>query len=373
MLSQTKKTNNKMTYEISSTMLYFLEKELRVLEGGKIEKIYQLDKETILLRIYTQNGKKTLRITMPSMICLTKQEYEAPMNPPGFCMFLRKYLTNARIINISQKEFERILEIKFSTKQEEYILIIELFKPGNIILCKKESEELTVINAHQKQIFKDREILARKQYIYPPLLINPIKISETEMFTMINESDRNLVKTMAQKLGFGGIYAEELLARASVNKEKEKITKEDANKIINAIKEFFEEEIKPSVDKKNIYPFEMKTIKTESADDLNEAIDNTALLQEIEKKTNTTEKKKNKTQSLVEIQEQMIKKLEKEIQENQEKGEFIYSNYQDFKKLIDEANNIRNKNGLDTLEKIMKQNKKFISINKKEKEIKLRF
>jgi len=362
-----------MTYETSSTVLYFLEKELKVLEGGKIEKIYQLDKKTILLKIYTTDGKKTLRITMPSIICLTKQEYEAPMNPPGFCVFLRKYLTNARIINIKQKEFERILEIKLTTKQGEYLLIIELFKPGNIILCKKENEELKILNAYEQQTFKDREIRSKKQYIYPPLLINPLTITETEFVTIVKESERNLVKTMAQKLGLGGIYSEEILRRAGINKDQEQITKEETKKIIEAIQEFFNEKITPNKDQKNIYPVNMKTKTGEIIEDLNEAIDLTTPIQETEKKTTKTENKKNKTKTLVEIQEEMIKKQEKEIQENQEKGEYIYNNYQDFKKLIEEANKIRKKDGLDALENIMKQNKKFISLNKKEKEIKLKF
>ena len=97
-----------MAFEISSTLLFFLAKELQVLKNGKIEKIYQLDKENIVFRIYKESTKKNLRINAPSIISLTEQEYEAPTIPPGFCMFLRKYLTNARIESIEQKEFERI-------------------------------------------------------------------------------------------------------------------------------------------------------------------------------------------------------------------------------------------------------------------------
>ena len=107
-----------MAFETSSTLLYFLTKELKVLEGGKIEKIYQIGKENIIFRIYNDKQKYNLRVHAPEFVCLTTQEFNTPQIPPGFCMFLRKYLTNARIEIIEQKEFERILQITFTTKTE---------------------------------------------------------------------------------------------------------------------------------------------------------------------------------------------------------------------------------------------------------------
>jgi predicted ribosome quality control (RQC) complex YloA/Tae2 family protein len=50
---------------------------------------------------------------------------------PGFCMFLRKYLTSARLLKIEQKNFERIVILTFSSKGEEYYLIVELCKESN--------------------------------------------------------------------------------------------------------------------------------------------------------------------------------------------------------------------------------------------------
>lgn len=362
-----------MVFEVSSALLHFLVKELKALENGKVEKIYQLGKETIIIRFYKEGKKINLRITLPGIICLSTQEFDAPTLPPGFCMFLRKYLSSARLLTLEQKEFERILVMKFVRGEEEFFLIVELFKPGNIILCKEEKESLQIVNCLERQRFKDRTVQARAEYKFPPLLINPLKIKKQELISLIEDSDRNLVKTLAAKLGLGGVYAEELLARANINKDKESITEEEAEKFLVTTKKFFEEKPSPVKSESNVYPIPLITKEGTKVNSISEALDSSLPFKKKQEKSEVVEKKKDKTSSLVDIQEKMIKNLEEKAKENQEKGEYIYSNYQDFKKLIDEANKIRKEKGLDALEKEMKNNPKFKSLNKKDKEITLKF
>ncbi len=361
-----------MTQETSSTLLHFLTKELDVLVGGKVEKIYQLDRENIIFRIYKDGAKKFFRICAPSFVSLTTQEFDAPMLPPGFCMFLRKYLTNARIESVTQKEFERILVVDFSSKGEHYFFIVELFKPGNVILCKEQDSSLIVINSFERQRFKDRLIQARKPYEFPPQLINPLSVSKDELVNIVSGSDRNLVKTLASKLGLGGVYAEELIARAGLDKDSTTLTIDDAHKLIIAIQEFFAEDIKPFILGESVFPVNMLTKQGESVNTISDGLDRLNPLKKIDV-SKPSLKKKEKTESLVEIQEKMIKKLEKKIVDNQEKGEFVYNHYQEFQKLIDESNKIRYKDGLDALEAIMKKNPKFVSLDKKDKELVLKF
>ncbi|MEI3062665.1 MAG: NFACT family protein [Oscillospiraceae bacterium] len=44
--------------------------------------------------------------------------FENPAEPPMFCMLLRKHLTGARIVSISQPENERMLELEIDTHDE---------------------------------------------------------------------------------------------------------------------------------------------------------------------------------------------------------------------------------------------------------------
>ena len=361
-----------MAFEMSSVLLYFLEKELKVLEGGKVEKIYQLDKENIIFRVYKEGVKYNFRICVPRFVCFTNQAFNAPTLPPGFCMFLRKYLSNAKIELVEQKDFERILIITFWSKSEKYFLIVELFKPGNVVLCKKQDDVLIVLNSFERQKFKDRVIQARKEYVFPPSLLNPLSVSSKELVSMMSDSDKNLVKTFSAKLGLGGVFAEEIISRSGVDKNLSEISAKEADLLIKSIKSFFSEIASPCVSNNNVFPFALKDKSCSSAKSISEAIDSLNVF-ETEGKDVVSKKKKDKVSSLVEIQEKMISDLEKRAILNQEKGEFIYSNYQSFKKLIDESNKIRNSDGLDVLEKKMKSNKKFKSLDKKNKVIVLDF
>ena len=345
------------------------------MKGGKVEKVYQLDKDNIIFRIYNDGSKFNLRICVPSLICLTNQDFDAPVSPPGFCMFLRKYLSNARIESVEQRDFERILVFKFSKKDGFYFLIVELFKPGNVILCREDEDgSLLVINSKDRQRFKDRLVQARKPYVFPPALLNPLSVGVDDIVSLVNSSDRNLVKSMASGFGFGGVFSEEILVRAGIDKDKTVINLVDAGKIKGAIVDFFSEDLKPFVFGDVVFPVVMKTKKGVFFNSISEAVDSFNLLKkDIENKSVVSLKKKEKTDSLVDIQERMIKNLEQSISENKEKGEFIYSNYQDFDKLLNFANSVRSKDGLDVLEREMRKNKRFVSLNKKTKEISFKF
>lgn len=51
-------------------------------------------------------------------IQFTETKYENPAVPPMFCMLIRKYLSSARLLKVSQPGFERIAEFTFSYTNE---------------------------------------------------------------------------------------------------------------------------------------------------------------------------------------------------------------------------------------------------------------
>lgn len=95
-----------MAFEISSTLLFFLTKEIQELRDGKVEKIYQLDKENIIFRIYKEGKKKNFRINTPTLINITKQEFETPTTPPRILRILEK------IFNKRENRIDRAKRIR---------------------------------------------------------------------------------------------------------------------------------------------------------------------------------------------------------------------------------------------------------------------
>src|SRR3989344_2357957 len=97
---------------LSAVDLMFLMKELKEMEGSKLDKAYSSDNEIMLQLHSSAKGKMYLKILPGEAIFITKSK-EASEKPSNFAMALRKNLTNERVEEIRQIGNERIIEIKF--------------------------------------------------------------------------------------------------------------------------------------------------------------------------------------------------------------------------------------------------------------------
>ena len=129
---------------LDAIYLSALSKELAsVIEGGKIEKIQQPERDTVLLSIRSNYENYKLLIsagTGRARVHVTKQSYPNPSEPPMFCMLLRKHLAGARIVSISQPDNERMLRFELCSRDElgfesDKSLIVELIgRSSNLAL-----------------------------------------------------------------------------------------------------------------------------------------------------------------------------------------------------------------------------------------------
>lgn len=149
--------------------------ELTPLIGGKIDKIHEPDRNTIVLGIYSQGKNYALNICIDAHNCrinLTTHSRINPLVAPNFCMLLRKHLIGGRITNISMMGLERLINIKVETinefnEIEIKTLIFELMgKHSNIILLGPNN---TIIDAmrHITSENSYREILPSRNYTLP--------------------------------------------------------------------------------------------------------------------------------------------------------------------------------------------------------------
>ena len=111
--------------------------------GGRIDKVYQPDRDEIVLSIRGTHGAMRLMVTAepsaPRMHFIDANRVN-PAAPPMFCMLLRKYVQGAKIVSISQPALERMAVIDLDTTDEMGVpvrrqLVCELMgKYSNIIL-----------------------------------------------------------------------------------------------------------------------------------------------------------------------------------------------------------------------------------------------
>lgn len=150
-------------------------KEFTPLIGGKIDKIHEPDRNTIILGIYSQGKNYNLNICIDAHNCrinLTTQSRINPLVAPNFCMLLRKHLLGGRISNISMLGLERLINIDIETinefnEIEIKTLVVELMgKHSNIIL---NNDKGSIIDAmrHISSSNSYRELIPSRIYKLP--------------------------------------------------------------------------------------------------------------------------------------------------------------------------------------------------------------
>lgn len=146
------------------------------LEGGRIDKITMPTKNDIILGLRAHSVNRKLLISCnPSLprVHFTTAQRENPATPPGFCMLLRKHLTNGKILSVTTPGIERTLIFEVECKNElgDTVIkkiIVELFgKNSNIILLHETGLIADCIRHIDNSLSRERIILPGLPY-FPP-------------------------------------------------------------------------------------------------------------------------------------------------------------------------------------------------------------
>lgn len=326
-----------MKQEMSSVDVAAVVRELRPrLLDAKIGKIYQHSQDEVRIGLHIfKEGRTNLVIEAGRRLHLTKYPGIAPKFPQSFPMLLRKYLSGGRIIDISQYDFDRIIEMHIRRGEDKTILLIELFSKGNIVLLDSEKR---IILPLKSLSFKDRKIKGGEPYELPQAQLSPVTATLNELKEMFSRSDSDVVRTMATRMNIGGQYAEELCLRAGIEKSTPASQLQDAAPVLNAMKEVFKPLNTPHIVFENakaidVLPFELSQYKKNEKKyfgTFNEALDEYFSRREEVKKEGAKELKKEKPALEYRLQKQMqaLQKFKEEEGKLVHRGELIYANYQ---------------------------------------------
>jgi predicted ribosome quality control (RQC) complex YloA/Tae2 family protein len=343
-----------MQRKLSSFDIYVIVSELQELKGSYIDKIYQLTRNELLIRVKNINTKQKENIFIRNgeLICTTEKQFETPIKPSTFAMTLRKYLLNGRVTEVTQHEFDRIIKFKISRKEGDYILIIEFFSDGNIILVNPEGK---IILPLIKQQWAHRSIKGNVPYMPPPSQTNPFNLTKEKFKDLIKESKADLVRTLAVNVNLSGIIAEEICKRAKVDKtiEIEEIDDEIIDKVFTSLSVFLDlfknKKFEIVFVKKNSKVIDALPFEFESYDNIDyEKTEKFARGLEIfidikkpeKKKTDEFEKKIGKLNRQLQQQLKTIAELNKKIEQKKLEGDLIYLNYQPLEELLTEIKEI---------------------------------
>ncbi len=393
-----------MKKQFASIELLRVVKELKEqLLNGKLNKIYvdfdrvhQTKKELFFECHVPNKGKQMLRIILPAFLFLTTRKPVMPETPEGYCLYLRKYLHNAKITEIEQIGAERIIRFTIEARARQpptsntenstlqptvlYQIYIELFSKGNFILTTHDN---VILSPLEIQEWSERTIRPKEKYLHPRQEYNVFKMREHDFVKALELSTKeSVVTTLALDFCLGGIYAEELCMRAAVQKETKKATKQQGKNLYDAFMTLKKEiETGPAYLVKqegqiiDVVPCLLDRYKHAACikkDTFLEAID-TVLSEGIfeAKRTLVTKQDKKITslKTMIEMQEKQITSMSEEYQINQKIGTLIYENYQQLAPILKQLQDAQKTKSWKEVKKVLENNPLVKQINEQNREV----
>lgn len=203
---------------LDGVFLKKLTAQLHQAVGAHIDKIHQPSSDELVLLLRKTGFAQRLLISAKSgeqRVHFTEMRFDNPPTPPMFCMLMRKHVGSGRIISITQPNFERLIEITFSSLNEmgDIItprLIIELISASpNVILVNEQGKIIDALK--RSSIEKGGRILwPGATYKYPETQnkFNPIKENLEKIKAILGDNtEKSLLNTVS---GFSPLICREI-------------------------------------------------------------------------------------------------------------------------------------------------------------------
>ncbi len=174
----------------------------RVALGARIEKVYQPEKDEIVLQMRSFEGGKRLLINAGSnnpRINFSEIQKENPQNPPMFCVLLRKYLQGAKLNEITQEEFDRIAYLGFDTRDEmgfecrRYLIVELMGKYSNLIFANENKKIISALRTSDFSFDSVRQLISGVTYTPPSSMgkINPKTVSYEDIISLLEAAPQD--------------------------------------------------------------------------------------------------------------------------------------------------------------------------------------
>ncbi len=345
--------------EVTSVDLVALVGELGPYAGATVDKAYLYEDDLVRLKMRDYDrGRIELLVqvgeTKRAHVARPEHVPDAPDRPPNFAKMLRNRLAGADLAAVRQYEFDRILEFEFRREDADTTVVAELFGEGNLAVL---DENGTVVDSLSTIRLQSRTVAPGAQYGFPQSRVNPLTVEFDHFAAVMQDSDTDLVRTLATQLNFGGLYGEELCTRAGVEKAMDisEAGEDEFRRLYDATQRLFEglkngdtdprlyREDGTPVDVTPIPLEEYEHLESEAFDSFNEALDVYFTNLEVGESESGEgaasgssgpdfDAEIEKRKRIIEQQEGAIEDFAAEADAEREKAELVYAHYE----LVDE-------------------------------------
>ena len=179
---------------MDGVMLGFVARQLdTVLRDGRVDRVIQPDHRLVLSAAASA-----------ARVHLSEHAKTGPMEPPMFCMLLRKYLCGGRVLAVRRIAGDRILEIDISNLSElgdpvTRTMVVEIMgRHSNIILRAADGRIVDAVRHVGQDISRVRQVLPGLTYAYPPAQgkLNPETATAEEIALRLAQEGGKLEKAI---------------------------------------------------------------------------------------------------------------------------------------------------------------------------------
>ena len=210
------------------------------LQSGQIQKLYQVDKHSLLFKVRSANQDVNLMITVganPAVyICNPLQDL--PKEPSSLCMFLRKHIEGSRITSVEQINGDRILCIHIDKLEMDgsitsTSLYIELMgKYSNCIFVQNDTILESIIHV-SPMMNRERSVGPKIAYELPPNSnrVSLLDFSEEEISNLLKAFGSGTVINTIRSVfnGFGKALLDYVLNQSNLDGSEELTTLSDTS------------------------------------------------------------------------------------------------------------------------------------------------
>lgn len=256
--------------------VYATIQEFQILRDARIDRVAQPDRDILVLHLHgAECGRRKLLININNengRIQFTGQNLENPDKAPSFCMLLRKYLTGARILNVTQHDLDRIVCISLSGKDDfrediSLKMIIELMgRHGNVFLLDSNDMIFDCMRHFGPSDESVRLCLPNCRYEMPPVQErpSPFALSEQEL-NVLSEGRPPRLWLGTEVQGISRLCAQQICA-------DDALPEQIGSECFEVFRELSEGRFTPSlIPDKGVLPFRPKNARCETFPTMSEA------------------------------------------------------------------------------------------------------
>ncbi|MEA3200458.1 MAG: hypothetical protein QOE90_1886 [Thermoplasmata archaeon] len=322
-------------------------RELKGFRGARLDKAYEIAPGELLLRWRggppgTPPKKLDLSILVGKAVHWTTLPREAPEKPTSFVMNLRKHLANAFLDDARQHGFDRVIELVSNRKDGKYVLVVELFHDGNVVLVK-DDRILTPLNT---QSWATREVRPGAEWVPAPARQDPSTLSAEEFAARVRASNADAVRTLATEMNLGGPVAEEVCAQAGVPKNRTvaELSERDITALREAVKALLDRVDGGALDpivvlegekKVDVAPFPVAAhagLTLQRFPTFHEALDayfgRASTTERVDPRLKKLEAERAKVQRMLDAQDAALVKFAREETEAKRKADLLYGHFE---------------------------------------------